>query len=91
MGGTFSNPILTNTALNAKIDIRAVNVTDLVIDCRPGRRSVVINGQPNYAAMTSDSELWALAVGSQAITISATSNLVAIRPTFTWARRFLSI
>ena len=86
------NPTLTNTASNLKIQINTTpqGVADLVIDCRPGHRSVVLDGRPNYGAMTVDSELWAMVVGAQIVTF-ATTTLLGFTTTFSWARRFLSI
>ena len=84
----FANPVLTNTAVNQKIDIRATG-RDMIIDCRPGYRSVVIDGRPNYAALTQDSELWPLVAGSQTVTFAAAP--LNFTTTASWTERYLAI
>ena len=87
--GPSYSPILTNTSSNLKIAIVGTANTQLIVDCRPGRRSVTIDGTPNYSALTADSELFPLVVGSQRITITNPSPTAVA--SFTWARRFLTI
>jgi hypothetical protein len=86
------NPVLVNTAINQRIEVRTGNlgVRDLVVDCRPGYRSAVLDGSPNYGALTIDSELWPMVVGSQVVTFRV-DTILNFTTTFTWARRFLSI
>jgi hypothetical protein len=88
-GGPVDSPTLTNTAINKKIQITAA-ANQIVLDCRPGHRSVAINGIPNYGAMSADSEMWPLVAGAQVLSLAGPATATT-RVTLVWARRFLAI
>lgn len=62
----------------------------VVIDTRPGRKSVAINGNNAFGQLTDDSSLWPLVPGTNRISIGLAAATAASSVTFAWRNRWLS-
>jgi hypothetical protein len=92
-------------AVGPGVDLTATNLTTglswhftgsiaagstLVVDTRPGRKSVRLDGVNEFGRLTDDSVLWPLVPGPNRISIGFASATGASRVEFTWRNRWLS-
>ncbi|HKX72313.1 MAG TPA: hypothetical protein VJM75_13840 [Acidimicrobiales bacterium] len=62
----------------------------LVVDHRPGHKSVRLDGVNAFGRLTDDSVLWPLVPGPNRVSIGFASGTAASKVTFTWRNRWLS-
>jgi hypothetical protein len=62
----------------------------LVVDTRPGHKSVRLDGFNQFGRLTDDSALWPLVPGPNRISIGFAGGTAASKVTFTWRNRWLS-
>lgn len=62
----------------------------LVVDTRPGRKSVRLDGVNVFGRLTDESTLWPLVPGPNRVSIGFAGGTAASRVTFAWRNRWLS-
>ena len=62
----------------------------LIVDTRPGRKSVTVDGVNAFDRLTADSSLWPLVPGPNRVEISAAITSVESLISFVWRRNWLS-
>jgi hypothetical protein len=62
----------------------------VIIDTRPGRKTVTVDGFNAFGRLTPDSTLWPLVTGPNRITIGFATATVDSLATFTWRNRWLA-
>jgi len=63
---------------------------ELVVDTRPGRKTVRVGGVNSFDRLTPDSSLWPLQPGSNRVTVAAAITDPNTLITFTWRRNWLA-
>lgn len=83
---------ITNATTGAVLAVTGVVAagSTVVIDARPGRKSVRIDGLNGFARLTPESTLWALVAGPNRISIGFADATAASKVTFAWRNRWLA-
>lgn len=88
--GTDLTVLNSTTGASLQITGTIAAGSQVVIDARPGHKSVRIDGFNAFGRLTEDSTLWPLIPGPNQISIGFASATTASRVTFAWRNRWLA-
>ena len=91
--GPGNNAIVENVTTGEKITLVVTILAGevLVIDTRPGVKTIKIGSQNKFGTMTASSILWSLIAGSQTVKVTLTGATSASRVDLSFNERYLSL
>lgn len=92
--GPGTDPVLRNLTTAKYAHLTGITLAEgdvLEVDTRPGQKSLRLNGVSIFSALTTDSALWPLVRGEQAVRVELSETDVTTGATLRYRRRFRGV